>query len=142
MSDLSDELIDDVSYLNPEEKDRHGCVTAWLILMIIAGVVTTGLYLFMGDLIQESSPEPIPKWALYAMTFIGMVNIGFAVLILQWKKIGFYGFAMMSVITFILNVFMGQDMMTSLMVFLGVLILYAILQINGRLGKSTWEYLE
>ncbi len=42
MSDLSDELIDDVSYLNPEDKDRHGCVTAWLILMIIAGVVTTG----------------------------------------------------------------------------------------------------
>lgn len=134
---------------NPEEFDntlndnsvstlpqRHGCVTAWLILMLILNSTTALVYAFMpGKFTQTVSSN-----ALIALVIIGIVNVICAVMLLRWKKIGFYGFAVTAVTTIIINLSIGISPIKASVGFAGFLILYVILQIKKD-GVSAWSYL-
>lgn len=124
-----------------ESKQRHGCVTAWLIFMIIANAFSAISYLFMGDTISEALPEPVPTPMLYALAIIGIANLVFAIMLLQWKKWAFWGFVVSGLITLGINLSIGIGIGQSLLGLLGVGILYAILQINKD-GKTAWANLE
>ncbi|MCB0632206.1 MAG: hypothetical protein R2824_27380 [Saprospiraceae bacterium] len=123
-------------------KARHGCVTAWLILVIVVNAITVFTYLFFSSAIADALPGQPSTIMLMAMGLVGILNIIFAVMLFQWKKVGFYGFIGTSVLAFILNIMMGLGMMQSISGLIGIGILYAILQINAKNGRTAWDSLE
>lgn len=125
----------------PEEKKRHGCVTAWLILLIVANSLTALTYLVANDMIQQNLPTPISDTMLYLLAVIGVCNVVFAVYLFKWKKWAFWGFIGSSVAATAINLSSGLPVGQSLMGLIGIAILYGILQIKQD-GKSAWENLE
>ena len=60
-------------------------------------------------------------------------------MILQWKKMGFFGFVATSIAALFLNSLLGLDLLQSLLGLSGIAILYGILQIKGKNGNSAWS---
>ena len=84
---------------NPEIlKQRHGCVTAWLIFMIVANSMTAVFYLFFSEVIIKTIPGGMTKSMIMVLGIIGVVNVLFSVLLLQWRKIAFWGFVFTSLV--------------------------------------------
>ena len=90
-----------------EPKQRHGCVTAWLILMIIVNSFTAIIYLFASDFIIENTPTPPSENMMLILGTIGIGNLTFSVYLLKWKKWAFWGFAGTSILTLTLNISNG-----------------------------------
>ena len=68
-----------------EEKKRHGCLTACLILMILGSVynILYGLYTyFFNDIIQINL-----SWFYLVMAVAGLLNIVSLVAVFKWKKL-------------------------------------------------------
>jgi hypothetical protein len=124
-----------------ETKQRHGCVTAWLIFMIIANSLTAIAYLFMGETISQNLPNPIPQPMMIALAIIGIANLVFSIMLFQWKKWAFWAFALTSLLTLGINLSIGTGIGASLLGLSGAAILYGILQIKKD-GITTWESLE
>lgn len=124
-----------------ETKQRHGCVTAWLIFMIIANSLTAVSYLFMGDTISQNLPEPIPQPMMIVLAIVSIMNLVLAIMLFQWKKWAFWAFAGTSIIALVINLSLGLGIGTSLFGLAGIAILYGILQIKKD-GVTAWENLE
>ena len=124
-----------------ESKQRHGCVTAWLILMIIANSLTAVIYLFMGDLIAEAIAQSLPQPIMTVLAIIGIANLIFAIMLLKWKRWAFWAYVATSIITLIINLSIDQGVLASFLGLSGAIILYAILQIKKD-GISAWKSLE
>jgi hypothetical protein len=122
-------------------KKRHGCVTAWLIFMIIANSAVALLYFFAGDYISRNSPTPVSTGILILLAILGIANVGFAVLLLKWNKWGFWGFILTAVCSLIINLSIGLGVSQSILGLVGIGILYGILQIKQD-NVSAWDNLE
>lgn len=122
-------------------KQRHGCVTAWLILMIVLNSITALVYLVAGESISRNFPQGISNSLLMLLAFIGILNTVFAILLFRWKRWAFWGFAFTSLITFTINLSIGIGLGQSILGFAGVAILFGIMQIE-RNGVSAWKNLE
>ena len=126
---------------NGNSKQRHGCVTAWLIFMIIANSLTAFLYLFAGDRIAQGLPGGISNTMLILFAVLGIANIVFSVMLLNWKKIGFWGFILSSIVALILNLSVGLGIAQSIFGLVGIAILYGVLQIKKD-DVTAWENLD
>ena len=122
-------------------KQRHGCVTAWLIIMIIANSFIAFLYLFFGDFFVENLPGGISNTTLVILAILGIANVLFAVLLFTWMKIGFWGFLVSGLVAFAININAGLGVVQSLPGLFGIGLLYGVLQIK-RNNVSTWSNLE
>lgn len=122
-------------------KQRHGCVTAWLILIIVANSLTAVLYLLAGDLITQNFPGEISGSMLIVLALLGLANVIFAILLFMWKKIGFWGFLATSIVALIINLNLGLGIGQSILGLIGIAILYGILQIKQD-NVSAWDNLE
>lgn len=132
-----EELLDDFDKEEKEViKSRHGCVTTYLVLMIIVNSITALTYFS-----RNNSIPNISNGLVIVLGIIGTLNVIFAVLLLQYKKIGFYGFVVSSIITFVLNTMIGIDVGKALLGLVGIAIFYAILQIKQD-NNSAWQHLE
>jgi len=122
-------------------KERHGCVSAWLIFMIVVNAGVGIYYLVSSEDISRMLPSRPEPSLLMITGVVAFANVAFAVLLLKWKKMGFFGFIGTSVAGAILNIVMGLGIGQSLTGLIGVVILYGILQIKKN-DKSAWENLE
>jgi hypothetical protein len=120
-------------------KQRHGCLTAFLILMIIANSILALIYLFGSGTIAATLPDA-PKWVFPALGVACILNVVFAVALFAWKRWGFYGFAAMSVLSIVINMFIGLGVGQSFSGLIGVAVLYGVLQIGG--DRKGWAQLE
>ncbi|MCJ7694427.1 MAG: hypothetical protein MUO40_03290 [Anaerolineaceae bacterium] len=121
--------------LPPQGKVRHGCLTAWLILMLIANPITILLYLFGGDTYAH-----LPGWFVPTMILFSLINVGAAILLFKWKKLGFWFFCGSALFVFIINLTVGMTWYLSFGGLVGVLLLFGILNI-GKENKG-WTQLE
>jgi membrane protein YdbS with pleckstrin-like domain len=124
-----------------ENKSRHGCVTAWLIFMIIANSFMALIYFFFSELVIQNSPVAISTTMILLLGFIGLLNAVFAVFLLKWKKWAFWGFAGTAVLTLVINLTIGLGVGSALAGLIGIAILYGILQIKSN-DVSAWKNLE
>jgi len=120
-------------------KSRHGCLTTWLVLMIVANSATALMYLFGSEAIRRALPSA-PGWVFPVLGVFALFNLVCSVALLQWKKWGFLGFSVSSVVTLAVNLSMGLGLVPALGGLLGLLVLYGVLQI-GRENKG-WPQLE
>ncbi|HET6992043.1 MAG TPA: hypothetical protein VFJ43_11995, partial [Bacteroidia bacterium] len=119
----------------------HGCVTAWLILLIIVNSGVALLYLFGSEIIARNLPEEIPTSMLYLLGFASVLNVVCAILLFQWKRWGFYGFIITGLAGVIINISIGLSPGSSLGGLLGIAALFGILQIKQD-GVSAWDNME
>jgi hypothetical protein len=120
-------------------KQRHGCLTAFLILMIVANSVIAVFYFFGSSTIQRTVPG-IPLWTIIVLGVLAVFNLICAIGLFKWKKWGFWGFIFSSIVTLIVNLTAGLGVGQSLSGLLGVAILYGVLHI-GKENKG-WPQLD
>lgn len=127
--------------LQNSPKQRHGCVTAWIIIMIAGNSITALVYLLASELITENLAGNVPTLLIILLGLVGIANVIFSVMLLQWKKSGFWGFCLTSVVALVINTNIGLDITQSLLGLIGIGVLYGILQIKKG-NRSAWENLE
>jgi hypothetical protein len=119
-------------------KNRHGCVTAYLVFMLLANSASALVTLMTSDAIKSTLPD-MPDWGIPVLVVASALNVVFTVLLFSWKKIGFYGFIATSILAAVLNAMAGIEPVQVVGGLIGVGILYAVLQI----GKPTaWSQME
>ena len=120
-------------------KNRHGCLTAFLVFGIIANTCVVLIYSLSSASMRAASPS-LPNWALPVLSVIGICNIAFFVAIFLWKKWGFYAFIASAAITFFINLSIGLSIVSSVLGLAGIAILYWVLHIGGE--NNGWRQLE
>lgn len=124
-----------------EQKQRHGCLTAWLILMMIGNAISTLAYLVLDPKALENQGVTMTKEQMIILAFLGILNLSFAIGLWFWKKWAFYGFAISGFLMFLTNLNLGVDIISSAFGLVGVMLLYTILQMKTN-DKSGWDNLE
>jgi len=114
-----------------EQKQRHGCLTAWLVLMIVANSAAGLLYLSGNAAIKHTLPGA-PSWAFPVMGLLGLFNLVCAVALLKWRKWGFWGIVASSIGALLVNMSMGVGIGMSVAGMVGIALLYGVLQIGGE----------
>lgn len=122
-----------------QKKERHGCLTAYLVLAIIANSATALLYLFGAEAIKRSTPT-IPDWSFPVLIVLVLFNLMCAIALFRWKKWGFWGLVASAVVTLGVNLAIGLGLSSAILGFVGVLLLYGVLHI-GKDNKG-WPQLE
>ncbi|MBN2143824.1 MAG: hypothetical protein JW774_04285 [Candidatus Aureabacteria bacterium] len=122
-----------------EGKQRHGCLTAWLVLMIIANAASALMYLLGSEAVRQNFPSA-PGWAFPVLTIMGIVNIVCAVALFQWKKWVFFGFLATTIVTFFVNLMLGINIVQATLGLAGLALLYCVLQIGKE--KKAWTQLD
>ena len=122
----------------PPLKQRHGCLTAWLTLMIILNSIISLVYL--ASAAGASSAARLPTFALLLLSLGGIANVACAIALFKWRKAGFYGFIGTSAVAFVVNLSIGLGIVPSLLGLGGVGMLYGVLQIGNE--QSGWRQLD
>lgn len=118
-----------------ELKQRHGCVTFWLWLVVLANLVMA-LYYFVLMFDAYTSEKSL---GFGFLGILGIVNLLSAILLMRWNKLGFYMMLACSLVGLLVNVgLLGLPSATVLPSLFAVLIWWAILQIRKN-GVSAWK---
>ena len=129
-----------VSIIQTTVRKRHGCLTDYLIFMIVVLLPSVLLYLFFPDIIARSNPE-IPGWISPFFGLVGITQITCILAIWRWKKWGFYVFLVLGLGFGCFNAWLTGSVITFLMAPIGILIMYGVLHIGGPQRKG-WTQLE
>ena len=119
-----------------QKKERHGCLTAWLIYLIIAYSISTLIHFFNTD-----AENKIPENMHLTYGALEILGIVFSVMIFNWVKLGFYGILIISIVLSLLQAMYGQGILSASFIFLCLLILFLLLQIK-KANISGWNNLE
>jgi len=122
-----------------ETKQRHGCLTTWLVFIIIVNTIGTFVYLVSSDIMNQMFPDT-PSMFISLLIILGIINVVCAVALLKWKKWGFHGFIATSITSLIVNLLIGLSIVQSLFGLLGVAVLYGVLNIGK--DRAAWSQLE
>jgi hypothetical protein len=126
---------------NVAPKERNGIVTAWLLLMLLGNLFVALVYLVGGDGRPFLAPEETPYILFILLGALSIANAYFAILMVGWKKSGFRGFVITTMIALIVNISIGVPVGRALIGLFGIAILYIILQFPKN-NVSAWENLE
>jgi len=110
----------------PQGKQRGGCLTALLVLMMIANPLVALMYLATGDAIKRTLHAP--DWAIPVLGVAALTNFVCAVGIWRFKKWGMFGAVAMAAVGLVVNFTIGIQPMQALMGLLGPVILIALVK--------------
>jgi hypothetical protein len=123
-----------------ESKQRHGCLTTWLIFTIVVSLAIAVPYFFGSSMLTEQYPKA-PGWGFPALGVVGIVNLVGAIALFKWKKWGFWLFCVSAIATAVLNYVVGLGPVSAVLSgIVGVAILFGVLHI-GKTNKG-WPQLE
>ena len=114
----------------PANKKRHGCVTAWLVMIFIVSAYSAFVNLAMGFYYP---------WNIYVMLSIGQLVC--VILMFNWKLNGFWGFVIIQLPAAFLNMILGLEIGAIIGGLIAPFILFFILQIK-RNNISAWDQLD
>ena len=120
--------------------ERHGCVTAWLILMIIANSMTALFSILGSSMVANNLPGDVSQGMIIVLGLVSIAMVYFAFMILRGKKFGFWGVVAGSLVALAINLSIGMNLGQSLIGLIGIVLLYAVLQIKKD-GVSAWDNL-
>jgi len=127
--------------INKEQKQRHGCVTALLVLMLIGNSLTALMYLFATDIVAQGLPAGSPSYMLTILAVLGIINVAFSVMLFKWMKLGFWGFVASGIVAVAINLNIGLGVGQSLLGLVGIIILFGVLQIKKD-DVTAWDNLD
>jgi hypothetical protein len=121
-------------------KKRHGCLTVWIILIIILNafglivdIALRGTTSFLGTELN------IPAWNTVTSILTSLFAIVFAVYLLKWKRWAFWGLVAVQTVSVILGI-IGGNYFSIIGGVIAVGILFALLNIGG--ANKAWPQLE
>jgi hypothetical protein len=121
------------------EKKRHGCLTAYLIFMIVVCTLGAGVYFLAGNFVAQGNPE-IPAGLRPVFGIINLCMVGCAIALWKFRKWGFWAFVAIGVLGGILNTYLSHSILAFLMVPISLLIMYGILHIGKE--NQGWKQLD
>jgi predicted nucleic acid-binding Zn ribbon protein len=124
---------------NVNKRRRHGFTTFWLTFSLISFTITGMVYLYFSEAIAQY--VDVSSELLIFLSLVSMAGIVGNVLLLCWKKIGFWIFIGISIVSFIINMRMGLNIAQSLSGIIGIAIMWGVLHIHKD-DKTAWEQLE
>ncbi len=124
-----------------EQKKRHGCLTAWILLMITGNSLSALAYFILDPKALESQGIIMGKEQMILFGLLGLINLSFSIGLWFWKKWAFYGFAVSGFLMFLTNLNMGADVVSASLGLIGVLFLFSLLQMKTG-ETSGWEQME
>lgn len=120
-----------------ETKQRHGCVNAWLWLVIAANLACCGYYAIQMFSVWSNTMV----WGFGLLSILALGNVLGAILLLRWNKCGFYLIIAGSIITAIVNLgILNLGVIVSMQGLFALLIWWGILQIKKD-GVSVWKHM-
>ncbi len=117
---------------------RHGCLTAWLIFMIVANALTAIFTPFSTARLAQMGLHPSLILTVI-LVVCALFNIACAVALLRFMKWGFYGFVATAVIALFVNLAIGLGIGQVAFGLVGIAILYGVLNIGGP--EKAWPRL-
>jgi hypothetical protein len=117
---------------------RHGCLTTYLVFVIIVNSAMALLYVFGSEWLRRNGPKT-PDWAFWALAVAGVVNVISAVALLRWKRWGFWLFVVSAVAGLAVNLSIGLYQGIFGAVF-GIAVLYGVLHIGKE--RKAWPRLQ
>jgi len=129
-----EEKKDEVPAPPPQERNRGGCLTAFLVAMMIINPLVAILYLAAGSTIAKNLPNA-PSWSIPVLGIFCIVNFAGAIALWRWKRWGFYAFVVSALVALVVNIIIGIPLYQVIWGPLGVVILYALL-------RRVWDELE
>ena len=119
---------------------RHGCLTAWLILIIIVSTILAIVCLFQSFTAARHDIR-VPDWFIPLMVIAFLLNvaaIACCVALFRWKKWGFYGYVAVKAIDIVLGMLLGNP--SAVFGVVGIVILLGLLHMGGT--NKAWYNLE
>ena len=115
---------------------RHGCLTAWLIFGLIAQTATVGIYSLGYSFVHRTLPGFTPL-AAGLLVLAGLGSIACLIGLFQWRRWGFYGIVVITILVCLVNFSLGIGLGRALPGLLGIGILYWVLNMGG--SRSAWR---
>jgi hypothetical protein len=120
------------------QSQRHGCLTTYLVFVIIINSGMALMYLFGAEWLRRNGAKT-PDWAFWTLAIAGGINVISAVALLRWRRWGFWLFVLSAIIGVGVNVSIGLPQGIFGAVF-GIAILYGVLQIGKE--RKAWPRLQ
>ena len=120
-----------------KNKKRHGCLTAWLIYLIIANSIVSFVFFFNTDNVPKNTTENM----VLLIASIGFLNLGFCILIFNWVKLGFWGIVTTNLILLIIQIVNDHEISHSIFDIICLTILFGLLHLKKN-KVSGWKNLE
>lgn len=121
-----------------EGKERHGCVNAWLWIVIISNL---GLGIYYATMMFSAYTNTM-SLGFGLLSILATLNVLGAILLMRWNKCGFYLFVVSSVLAALVNIgVLSLEPVVLLSGLFAILIWWGILQIKKD-GISAWSLLE
>jgi hypothetical protein len=122
----------------PTQKKRHGCLTTWLILIIVFNLI--GLILLGIGSTAIGDAKDIGGWYLPTVMVLTALVIVCTVGLFYWKKWGFWGIAALEIGSLVPNIIVRGYYYAIISAIVSIAILYGVLQIGG--DNKGWSQLE
>jgi hypothetical protein len=108
------------------DKKRRGCLTAFLVFLIVANPLAGIFYIVGAASVKQSIPS-LPDWGPIILGILTFSDFVFALAMWQWKKWGVYGYVSTSVVSAVIN-YIGMGFWGALMGILGIPIVLLLLR--------------
>jgi hypothetical protein len=125
--------------MEDEAPQRHGCLTAYLVFMLIVNILTALSYFIVGDKLMTHYSSA-PSGIQYVFGVVCIINVVIVLALFWWKKWAFYAFCVIAAIVFGINLYIGINPIGAILGLTGPLILYGVFQIGGE--RKGWKYLK
>jgi hypothetical protein len=106
----------------PTKPARGGCLTSWLVLILIANCVTALLTFLNPDRVIR----PFHRFSHGLVVLIGLAalaNVVFVILIWNWRRVGFWGAVVIALLALPVNWYLGMGLLHIASGLLGIAIL-------------------
>jgi hypothetical protein len=123
--------------------ERHGFTSFWLVLGVIVCLIIGYIYLFSQNFAMQALYVQGYRPSTDLLSLYGIFSVIGAVcyiLLLCWKKIGFWLFIGVSIIQIPVSLKIGMNFGQILFGIISIAILWGILHIRKN-GISTWDYM-
>jgi len=122
-----------------EVKKRHGCLEAILIFLLIGNALAALTFLVGWQVFKEDSLG-VSKWTFPVLGVLAAANVLFAIALFKWKKMGFWGLIVTTLVGVSVQMSGGYGIGQSLLDLIGVVLLYGVLHIGKE--NNGWQQLE
>jgi hypothetical protein len=112
-----------MSVASSVKPERGGCLTAWIVVALIANALLAFYYLTSSAAMQAVYPSA-PGWAFIGLAALGVINAVGAIGLWMWKRWGFYVYAGVAAITLVVNLIIGVPITYALTGLIGLGILW------------------
>jgi ABC-type multidrug transport system fused ATPase/permease subunit len=123
------------------KKQRHGCVTALLIFMMIVNSASVIIYFFASEFISKSLAVELSNADKIILSTFQIANFISCILLFQWKKIGYWRYIATNVATVVLSIYQGKGISQLWSALFGIALLFGVMQITTKNRKTTWNEL-